>query len=149
MIVTDPQRYLPQQPPILMLDQVIDLEPGLRGTGVKHFRADDPYFHGHFPDKPILPGIYLIESFAQTALVVMASQKPARDDGPAELGYLAKVVEAAFYQLVVPGDLILFEVAIGKRLRQFQCVSCSARLGEKRVARAELTLALPSTTLPG
>ncbi len=142
MIITDVQRYLPQRPPILMLDQVIELEPGLRGTGVRHFRASDSFFAGHFPGQPVLPGIYLIESFAQTALIVLASRSEPAEDGSATLGYLAKIVDAAFYQPVVPEDLVHFEVQITKRLRQFQNATCTATRSGKRIARAELTLAL-------
>lgn len=143
MIITDVQRYLPQRPPILMLDRVIDLEPGVRGTGVRLFHASASFFAGHFPGQPVLPGIYLIESFAQTALIVVASLAAPAEDDNAALGYLAKIVDAAFYQVVVPGDLVHFEVALAKRLRQFQTATCTATCAGKRIARAELTLALP------
>jgi len=138
--VADVAQWLPQRPPILMLDQVINLVPGQSGTGVKRFSADDTYFQGHFPGEPILPGIYLIEALAQTALVVLAYQPKSTEEK--QLGYLAKVEKMAFYQPIKPGMELFFSIRVTRRVGRFVMVDCEATMSEKRCAKGSLTLAI-------
>src|SRR5688500_10399319 len=98
MDVLDVRKLLPHQPPIRMIDRVLAIEPGLSGVGQRAFRDGDPCFAGHFPGRPILPGVLTIEALAQTALVVLVAEHgELAEAGPdMPLGYLARVEEMSF-----------------------------------------------------
>ena len=108
MDILDVARLLPQKPPILMLDRVVDIEAGVSGVGKRLFRAGDACFQGHFPWRPMLPGALTIEAMAQTALVVMLAEYheelAAGPDLP--LGYLARVNDMSFHRPIEPGQEI-------------------------------------------
>ena len=140
MLIEDVSLWLPQGPPMLMLDRIVDLEPGKRGVGMRKFRAGDACFAGHFPDHPIVPGVMLIEAFAQTALVVLATEHGSTPPQKPEIGFLAKVDGAAFYQSLSPDDEVSFHVSLHKRLRQFVTMQCHALRAERKVCKATLTL---------
>jgi len=147
MEAADPQRLLPQRPPILMLDKVVDIVPGEAGVGVKHFQADDPCFAGHFPGQPILPGVLAIEALAQTALVALLcadiddldAYERGEDD---PIGYLAKVNNMSFHKTIEPDQTIRFKAAVKRRVGAFVIVACEATRGADLCVRGELTLAM-------
>ena len=132
------ESMLPHRPPILMLDRVLAVEPGQKGTGEKYFSPKDSYFVGHFPGKPLLPGVLILEAFAQTAMVILR----AKDSGQAKLGYLAKVSDAGFYLPIEPNQTIQFQVEITRKLGQFFMASGIALRDGTRCAKASLTLAI-------
>jgi len=126
MDVEDAGRWLPHEPPILMLDRVIEIEPGVSGTGIRRFEPGDPCFDGHFRGRPILPGVLAIEALAQTALVVLLAEHQERlDTGDAKppVGYLSRVREMSFQRPIAPGQEVHFEVRVEKRLGSFFIVS--------------------------
>ena len=126
-----------------MLKKLVNLVPGISGTGVRTFENGDACFAGHFPKKPILPGVLIIEALAQTAMAVLAtadSGEPVADSGP-KLGYLVKIDKASFYQPIVPGDEVHFHIEIGKRIRGFVMVSGRVTRDGKDIGKAQLTLA--------
>ena len=131
---------LPHRPPIVMLEQVVDVVPGERGTGIRHFNAEDTFFQGHFPGTPILPGVYVIEAFAQTAMIV--SLATASNDGRknGQLGLLAKVNEMSFTEKIVPGLKVKFSVTVDRRVGPFLFVSCKATGEQRALANGKLTL---------
>jgi len=102
------QRMIPHRYPFLMIDRVIDLVANDRATGVKNVTINEPFFQGHFPTDPIMPGVLIIEAMAQTAAVlVVASLGPEREGS---LVYFMSVDSARFRKPVVPGDTLLVHV---------------------------------------
>ena len=140
MEINDLDAYLPQQPPIRMIERVVDLEPGKSGAGVRLFREEDPFFAGHFPGNPILPGVLITEAFAQTAMVVLRADVPA-DGAPAE-GFLAKIDAMSFRRQITPGQQIHFRIQLTRKVKTFFMVDCQAFDGDDVVAKGSLTLSL-------
>jgi 3-hydroxyacyl-[acyl-carrier-protein] dehydratase len=130
---------IPHRPPILMLDEVVGVVPGERGSGVRSFAATDSDFFGHFPGNPILPGVLTIEAFAQTALVVSILDQ-SRGQFDASQGRLAKCREMAFMEPIFPDMKVVFSIVIERRVGRFIFVSCSALAKDVTVATGKLTL---------
>ncbi|MBZ5615612.1 MAG: 3-hydroxyacyl-ACP dehydratase FabZ [Acidobacteriia bacterium] len=100
---------IPHRPPFLWIDRVVELEPGVRCVAVKFIDPKDPIFAGHFPAKPILPGVLLIEAVAQTAGVMMGSAATQDAAGTAQLALLAAVNRFKFLKPVTPGQQLRIE----------------------------------------
>jgi 3-hydroxyacyl-[acyl-carrier-protein] dehydratase len=133
------EQILPHRPPILMLDEVIDVIPRNSGKGVKRFVEGDACFAGHFPGRPILPGVLAIEALAQTAAAVFLSDHLGAGR-PQSFGLLGKVNEMAFLQPIVPGDEIEFAVEVERTVGSFAFVKGEATAGGKPCVRGRLTL---------
>ncbi|MGF1640768.1 MAG: 3-hydroxyacyl-ACP dehydratase FabZ [Rhodospirillales bacterium] len=102
------QRMIPHRYPMLMIDRVVDLVPGLRATGIKNVSGNEPFFQGHFPGAPLMPGVLIIEAMAQTAAVlVVATLGPEREGS---LVYFMSVDQARFRKPVIPGDIVRIHV---------------------------------------
>ena len=124
-----------------MLDEVVGIVPGERGTGVRDFKEGDSNFEGHFPGSPILPGVLTIEAFAQTVLVVSVVDESRENTGAAS-GRLAKCSEMAFLEPILPGMKVNFVVEIERRVGPFVFVNCTASSGDLKIAAGKLTLKL-------
>lgn len=114
------QKLLPHRYPFLLVDRVIELEMGKRITSVKNVTFNEPFFQGHFPGHPIMPGVLIIEALAQTAgclfeLSQAQDDKAAKRDNP--IYYLVKIDNARFTAMVVPGDQLRMEVTLKRLLR--------------------------------
>src|ERR1700752_2549920 len=105
------QKYLPHRPPFLMVDNILEIERLKRIVCLKNVSINEPYFQGHFPGKPVMPGVLIIEGMAQTGGLLLLSEIPDRDK---KLFYLAAVDEARFRRPVVPGDQLRIEVNVLK-----------------------------------
>ena len=150
MDILDVERLLPHRPPILMLDRVVAVEPGVSGTGWRRFGAADPCFDGHFPSRPVLPGIFIIEALAQTLMVVMMAKHLGAVAEPPPglpLGYLARVMEMSFQEPIEPGQEISFAVRIDKRLGQFTIASGRATHADVLCAKGRVAVAIDSNEL--
>ncbi len=101
-------QMIPHRYPFLMVDKVIDVVPFEGATGVKNVTASEPHFQGHFPEKPIMPGVLIIESMAQTAAVVVVETLGPKAEG--KLVYFMSVDSARFRRPVVPGDTLMVHV---------------------------------------
>ncbi len=102
------QRMIPHRYPFLMIDRVINLVANVKATGVKSVTINEPFFQGHFPSDPIMPGVLIVEAMAQTAAVlVVATLGPEREGS---LVYFMSVDSARFRKPVVPGDRLLVHV---------------------------------------
>jgi len=103
-------RLIPHRYPFLLIDKVTDLVPDVSATGIKNVTYNEPFFQGHFPGHPIMPGVMIIEAMAQTAAVmVMETLKRTADEG--FVVYFMSVDEARFRKPVVPGDMLRIHVA--------------------------------------
>jgi len=110
--------FLPHRPPFLLVDEVVDGEPGVRCVAVRTLRPDDFWFAGHFPGNPVMPGVLIVEALAQTATIAAASAAAAEDGavaaGPADgkVGLFAGIDKVRFKRVCVPGDTIRLEAEI-------------------------------------
>jgi len=102
------QQMIPHRCPMLMIDRVVDVVPGVRATGVKNVSINEPYFQGHFPSEPVMPGVLIIEAMAQTAAVLVVETLGPDNEG--RLVYFMTVDSARFRKPVVPGDTVRIHV---------------------------------------
>ncbi len=102
------QQLIPHRYPFLMIDRVVDLVPDVSATGIKNVTINEPYFRGHFPARPVMPGVLIIESMAQTAAVLVVSTLGSESEG--KLVYFMSVDNARFRKPVVPGDTLYVHV---------------------------------------
>lgn len=134
--------YLPHRYPFLLIDRVLtlELEPEKRLTAIKNVSINEPYFNGHFPGNPVMPGVLMIESMAQAAgmLAHLAAETEGREG---ELYYLVRVDNARFSRIVVPGDQVLLDVTQKRIMRGMGVYHCSAGVEGKRVASCEILCA--------
>ena len=135
----DIEKYLPHRYPFLLIDRVISMqmEPEKKLIGIKNVTVNEPFFTGHFPGNPVMPGVLMIEAMAQAAgMLAHLAAETAGEKG--ELYYLVKVDNARFSQIVVPGDQLVME-AVQKRIkRRMGWYECQASVDGKRVASCEL-----------
>jgi beta-hydroxyacyl-ACP dehydratase FabZ len=108
---------LPHRYPILLVDRVVEMEPKKRITALKNVTINEPYFVGHFPGRPVVPGVLLIEGMAQAGGLLLFNDVPDRES---KLLYFAAIDEARFRRPVVPGDQIRYEIEVLK-LRATYC----------------------------
>lgn len=101
-------KRIKQRPPFQMIERVTELEPNVSAKGIKNVSVNEPYFVGHFPDTPIMPGVLLIECAAQLCSLVIAPEDAANDEN--KLYVLLKVKDFKFLKPVIPGDRLEIEV---------------------------------------
>lgn len=106
------QNILPHRYPFLLVDRIVECEPGKRIVGIKNVTINEEFFLGHFPGKPVMPGVLIIEAMAQVGGVLLLQDVPDRDS---KLVYFLGIDEARFRKPVVPGDQIRFELDLLKR----------------------------------
>jgi len=129
--------YLPQRFPILMIDRVLECEPGKRIRALKNVTANEPHFPGHFPRRPVMPGVLILEAMAQAAAILAFRTLGLRPDEKA-VYYYAGIDNARFKRVVEPGDQLLIEVAILGSKRGIWKFSCSAHVGDTLAAAADI-----------
>jgi 3-hydroxyacyl-[acyl-carrier-protein] dehydratase len=110
----DPARVIPHRPPFLLLDEVFDVEPGQRARGRWHLSADEPFFAGHFPGLPTLPGVLMVESLAQLGAVAVRSDERFQRS----LLLFGGIDRARFRRRVVPGETLELEIEVGSLSRR-------------------------------
>jgi len=124
------EALIPHRDPFLLIDRVTELEPGVRAVAEHTFTGEEWYQPGHFPGNPIVPGVILVESLAQTA-TVMAMALPEYRDG---LGLFAGIDEMRFKRMVRPGDTARYEAVIDKMRRGYARVNVRAFVGDELAA---------------
>lgn len=129
---------LPHRQPFLLVDRVIECEPGVKIKGYKNITYNEPFFAGHFPSKPVMPGVLMIEAMAQLGAiaVLMAPEYKGK------IAFLGGVDKAKFRGNVVPGDRLDMECEIVKVKGPIGIGSCKAYVGDKQVCRALITFAI-------
>jgi 3-hydroxyacyl-[acyl-carrier-protein] dehydratase len=136
--------HLPQRYPILMVDRVRSLEPGKRIVALKNVSANEPYFAGHFPGRPIMPGVLILEAMAQAAglLVFGDGEQGSSSDS---IYYYVGIDNARFKKPVVPGDQLELEVVLERRVRGIGRFACVARVAGEVVAEATILCTVKPT----
>ena len=132
---------LPHRYPFLLVDRVLEYSAADgRRRALKNVSINEPFFQGHFPGHPVMPGVLIIESLAQACgLLVQMSRK--HDPDSRALYYLVKVDKAKFTQIVGPGDQLILEVELKRMIRSMGLFHCRASVAGKTVAEAELMCA--------
>lgn len=129
---------LPHTHPFLLIDTIEELEPGKRAVGKKCVTFSEPYFAGHFPGNPVMPGVLIIEALAQTGAVVILSLPENRG----KTAYFAGIDKAKFKQMVRPGEVLTLETQIIRTKGPIGVGEAVATVDGKLVAKAELTFAI-------
>ncbi|MCU0895320.1 MAG: 3-hydroxyacyl-ACP dehydratase FabZ [Rhodospirillales bacterium] len=128
------QRMIPHRYPFLMIDRVINLVPNARATGIKNVTVNEPFFPGHFPTDPIMPGVLIIEAMAQTAAVLVVATLGSDREG--RLVYFMTIDSARFRKPVVPGDTLHVHVEKQRNRGNVWKFSGRAEVGGVLVAEA-------------
>jgi 3-hydroxyacyl-[acyl-carrier-protein] dehydratase len=137
MDVNEVLAHLPQRYPLLMIDRVKACEPGKRIVALKNVSVNEPYFPGHFPHRPIMPGVLILEAMAQAAGVLVFRSAGTRPDENTVYYYVG-IDNARFKKPVVPGDQLEIEVHLERHLRGISRFRCEARVEGKVVAEAAI-----------
>jgi 3-hydroxyacyl-[acyl-carrier-protein] dehydratase len=135
------KKLIPQRFPFIMIDKVIELEPGKQAVGIKNISGNDIFFLGHFPEKAIMPGAAIIEAMAQTSIVLFASERK-RNEGEKMPIYYFGSVKARFHHPVVPGDQLRIKVVNVKTLPTGAYVSGEAFVEDIKVSEADLVFSV-------
>ena len=135
----DIMRIIPHRYPFLLVDRVIELEPGRRAVGLKTVTANEPQFTGHFPGRPIMPGVLMVEALAQTAAVAVMTLEEYRG----KLGLFAGIDDCRFRRMVVPGDTLRLEVTVEKLRGMFGRVRGVASVEGEVAVEATLSIIIP------
>lgn len=129
-------KLLPHRYPFLMIDKVRELEPKKRVVTIKNVSNNEPQFQGHFPGRPIMPGVLILEAFAQSAVVMMLA---ADADAPEnQVYYYLGIDDARFKKPVIPGDQLELEVTFDRAIRGIGKFNCVARVAGEVVAEASI-----------
>lgn len=131
---------LPHRYPFLLVDRVTALDPGKRLTGLKNVTINEPFFTGHFPSQPVMPGVLIIEAMAQASGLLALLSAPRREETP-PVFYLVKVDKARFSRIVVPGDQLILEVELRRTMRNMSQFRGETLVDGNVVAEAELLCA--------
>ena len=129
---------IPHRQPFLLIDTIEELEPGVRAVAKKCVSYNEPFFGGHFPAEPVMPGVLLIEALAQAGAAAILCQ----DENRGKTAYFAGINAAKFKQKVVPGDVLYLETEIIKQKGPVGVGRAIAKVEDKIVCTAELTFAI-------
>lgn len=136
----DITRILPHRYPFLLVDRVIEVEPGKRVKGYKNVTANEEFFNGHFPGLPVMPGVLQVEALAQTAALLAVTD--AGFDPEKQVAYLMSLGEVKFRRPVVPGDRLDLEVELVQSRRGIVKVQGRASVEGERACEASITAAI-------
>ena len=137
MDVKEIRDYLPHRYPFLLVDRVQDMIPNQSAVGVKNVTFNEHYFHGHFPSSPVMPGVLIIESMAQTSALLVVQSLGVEAEG--KLVYFMSIDGARFRKPVVPGDQLLIHANKRQNRGNVWKFSCKAIVAETLVAEATIT----------
>ena len=133
------ETIIPHRDPFLFLDEVLELEPGIRVVARKRVRGDEWFFPGHFPGRPIMPGVLMVEALAQTAAVAVMTL----DEYRGKLGLFAGIDDCRFRRMVLPGDTLVLKVEVEKLRGMFGRVRAVASVDGEVAVEATLSIIIP------
>ena len=129
---------LPHRQPMLLIDSVEEIEYGVRAVAKKCVSFNEPFFAGHFPEEPVMPGVLIVEALAQTGAVAIRG----KDEIRGKTAYFASINSAKFKRKVVPGDILTLETEIIKVKGPIGVGKATAKVGDEIACIAELTFAV-------
>jgi beta-hydroxyacyl-ACP dehydratase FabZ len=137
MDINEIKTYLPHRYPFLLVDKIVDMEEA-RVTGVKNVTINEPFFQGHFPGHPVMPGVLIIEALAQTCGVLALK----KEGNKGKLAYFVSINNAKFRKPVVPGDTLILEVEVIRHRPKVVQAHGVAKVGTDVVAEADLMFSI-------
>lgn len=129
---------IPHRQPFLLVDTIEELVPGIKAIGLKCVTYNEPYFAGHFPQEPVMPGVLIVEALAQVGAVAILSQP----DFKGRTAYFGAINSAKFKRKIVPGDVLVLETEIIKTKGPIGVGSAKAYVNNELAVQAELTFAI-------
>jgi len=132
------QEIIPHRYPFLLVDKIVEMEEGKSAVGIKNVTINEPFFPGHFPGKPIMPGVLIVEAFAQVGAVVVLSMP----ENKGKLAVFTGIDGFRFKQQVVPGDTLRLEVEMTAFKRVMGKANATAYVGDKVAASGEIMFAI-------
>lgn len=136
--VNEIKKIIPHRYPFLLIDRVIELQEGVKAVGIKNVSVNEPFFQGHFPQQPVMPGVLQVEALAQLGAVALLS----KEEFKGKTAYFAGIDKVKFRQKVVPGDTLRLEVEIVKMRRNMGIGKAVATVDGKKVCEGELMFAI-------
>lgn len=132
------QKIIPHRYPFLLVDKIVELEPGKKAVGIKNVTINEPFFQGHFPGNPIMPGVLIVEAMAQ----VGAASMLCLEENKGKLGVFAGIDELRFKRQVIPGDVLRMEVEMITVRRNIGKAQTVTYVGDEVVCKGVLMFAL-------
>lgn len=132
------KEVIPHRDPFLLIDEIIEMEPGIRVVAKKHIKEDEYWFKGHFPNYPVTPGMLMLEMLAQAGAVCMLSL----EEHKGKIGFFAGVDNAKFRRQVLPGETLMLEVEIIKVKGPIGVGKAIATVNGEKAVSAEISFAL-------
>ena len=132
------QQIIPHRYPFLLVDRILEVEWGQRAVGVKNVSMGEPFFQGHFPDHPVMPGVLIVEALAQVGAVALLGL----EENKGKIALFAGIDGVRFKRQVVPGDVLRLEVVVGKMRRGVGTGTATATVDGQLAARGELMFAV-------
>ena len=130
-------QMIPHRYPFLLIDKVVNIQPDMEATGIKNVTINEPFFIGHFPSRPIMPGVLIIEAMAQTSAVLVVQTLGASAEG--KLVYFMSIEEAKFRKIVSPGDTLHIRVVKDRNRGNVWKFKCEALVDGQKVADATIS----------
>jgi 3-hydroxyacyl-[acyl-carrier-protein] dehydratase len=129
-------QHIPHRYPFLLVDRIVELEPNKRVVGLKNVSMNEPFFQGHFPGTPIMPGVLILEAMAQTSgVLAIASMDKGGENA---LMYFMGLDQVKFRKMVVPGDQLIMELDVLKQRKKVMKLAGTAKVDGQVVAEAQL-----------
>lgn len=132
------QEIIPHRYPFLLVDRIVEFEPAKKAVGIKNVTINEPFFQGHFPDYPVMPGVLIIEALAQVGAVAVLGMEENRG----KLAFFTGIDKVRFRDQVKPGDVLTLEVEMIRLKARIGKGKGVARVGDKVVAEGELMFAI-------
>ncbi len=132
------QEIIPHRYPFLLVDRIIEIEYGQRAVGIKNVSMGDPFFQGHFPGHPVMPGVLIVEALAQVGAVALLGM----EQNQGKIALFAGIDGVRFKRQVVPGDVLRLEVEVGKMRRGVGVGTATATVDGELAARGQLMFAV-------
>ena len=133
-------RHIPHRYPFILVDRILELVPNKKVVGLKNVSMNEPYFQGHFPGTPIMPGVLILEAMAQTSGVLAISS--LTESGDSALMYFMGLDQVKFRKMVVPGDQLIMELEVLKQRAKVMKLAGVAKVDGQVVAEAHLMATL-------
>lgn len=136
MDIREIMRHIPHRYPFILIDRILELEPNKKVVGLKNVSMNEPFFQGHFPGTPIMPGVLILEAMAQTSGVLAVASMA--ESGKSALMYFMGLDQVKFRKMVVPGDQLIMELTVLKQRAKIMKLAGTAKVDGQIAAEAQL-----------